>query len=183
MGMVGIVCSLSKQRRSLLEADPHLLEDAIAARRRERIPGLLDLGKAWHALDLILGGGDDALLGDAVMARSGQPFGPTLGYGPPRLLEPARVALVADALEALPVDRVEDGYPLLTGAHGGFGPKVRPPSTPNDYDAEIAALGLDDEPDPEEAAERDELAVALQRLTDLYRAAADRGDAVIAVIV
>lgn len=183
--MTGILCALSKQRRALLEEDPPLLAHVIAARRHERVPGLLVLGKTWHALDLIMGGGRDAVLGDAVLARSGQSFGPSMSLGQPKLLEPDRVEAVADALEALPVELVHDRYPLLTGqdAHGGFGPKPQPPAPPTEYDPELAALGFDDEEDAEEAAERDELSVALERLTVFYRAAADRGDAVIAVVV
>jgi hypothetical protein len=181
MGMTGILCALSAKRRAILEEDPELLAEVIGARHQERIPGLLELDKAWDALDVILGEDEDPLLGDAVLARTGRPFGADLGYGPPRLLEPDRVGAIADALERLPAELVEDRYPLLAGReiHGRYGPKPRTPG-PAEYAAELDALDLEQD---DEAAEREELTARLERVTAFYREAATRGDAVVAIVI
>lgn len=170
MGMNGIVCALSAKRRELVEEEPEILTEVIEARRREPIRGLLDLGKAWHALDVLLGEGDDPVLGDAVLARSGAPFGPSFAFGRPKLLEPARVKQVAQALSELPEDFVESHYASLAGrnVHGGFGPKGTEP---------------DDDDALEEEEEREELTNLLARLTATFREAAQRGESVIAIVV
>lgn len=181
MGMTGILCALSAKRRAILEEDPDLLSDVIGARHQERIPGLLELDKAWDALDAILGEDEDPLLGDAVLARTGSPFGSDMSFGPARLLEPDRVKAIAEALEKLPGELVEDRYALLGArtTHGGYGPKVRSPG-PTEYAEELEALDLEQD---DEVAEREELTARLERITAFYREAAQRGDAVIAIVV
>ncbi|MFF5081861.1 YfbM family protein [Actinoplanes sp. NPDC000266] len=65
-------------------------------------PGQIDLDKSWHGLHYLLTGttwditegAGSALLGGAVV-------GDDNGYGPPRLLRPAEVRLVAEALTAV----------------------------------------------------------------------------------
>lgn len=172
MGMHGVLCALSAKRRAMLEEDPELFSEVLAAREHERVPGLLDLDKSWHALDVLLGEGDDEVLGDAILGRSGRSFGPSLSFGRPKLLEPARVAEIASALAALPDDLVDRRYAALArrNVHGGYGPKPH-------GDDELDGL-VDDETE-----EREELRARLERVQAFYRDAAQRGDAVIAVVV
>lgn len=177
MGMSGLLFALSDKRRAMLEEEPELLLDVIEARHRERIPGLLDLDKAWHALDVLLGADEDELLGDAVMARTGKKFGPEIAYGRGRLLSPTRVAKVCQALEAISDDLVEERYEALRGqeVHGGYGPKAEGPS---EYAEELEELG-----DDEERSEKDELSTRLESLRAFYREAKKKGDAVLSIVV
>lgn len=64
-----------------------------------------DVDKAWHGVHAVLTGTawDTDGLGQVVLG--GEPFGPDLGYGPPRTLRAGDVAAVASAMEALPVER------------------------------------------------------------------------------
>jgi hypothetical protein len=161
----------------MLEEEPELLLDVIEARHRERIPGLLDLDKAWHALDLMLGADEDDLLGDAVLARSGKKFGPEISYGRGRLLSASRVAKVSRALDALAESLVEDRYEDLRGkeVHGGYGPKEEGPA---EYAEELEELG-----DDEEKTEREELTTRFESLRAFFREASKRGDAVLSIVV
>lgn len=170
MGMHGVLCALSAKRRAMLEEDPELFSEVLAARAHEPVPGLLDLDKSWHALDMLLGEGDDEVLGDAILGRSGRSFGPSLSFGRPKLLEPARVAEIASAVAALPDDLVDRRYASLARrtVHGGYGPKPR---------------GDDELDGDEETEEREELRARVERVQAFYRDAAERGDAVIAVVV
>ena len=104
----GILISCSNKRLAQLEEDPETLEDVIDARDETVIPGLLDLGSAWEVLDVALsGGGKDAVLGDALLARSGEEM-EDVAFDEARLLPPARVAEVAKALAALPANVIAD---------------------------------------------------------------------------
>jgi hypothetical protein len=72
--MHGILITLSTKRLAQLEEDPETLEDVLDARHEQPIPGLLDIGKAWDALDVMLSDrGKDALLG----GRRARPQRPT----------------------------------------------------------------------------------------------------------
>ncbi len=177
MGMQGILCALSDKRRAMLEDDPELFSAVLSARHEEQVPGLLDLDRSWHALDVLLGEGEDAVLGDAVLGRRGRSFGPSLAFGRPKLLEPPRVVEVAGALSALPKDTVERGYGSLAGrtVHGGYGPKESPASQYDDL-----LVGVDDH---EVGAERAELRTRFEAVRRFYREAAERGDSVLAVVI
>lgn len=138
--------TLSPKRLAVLEEDPETLIDVIEARDEQQIPGLLDLGNAWDALDVMLSDrGKDALLGDAVLARSGRKF----GDGTARVLGPARVTEIAKRLDALAPTHVDERYPALAAAkaHGKVG----------------------SEPDDEE---REALQLLLSRIVALYKDAA-----------
>jgi hypothetical protein len=90
--MFGILITLSPKRLAVLEEDPETLIDVVESRDEQPIPGLLDIGNAWDALDIMLSDrGKDALLGDAVLGRSGRKF----GDGSARVLGRARVAEIA----------------------------------------------------------------------------------------
>src|SRR5512140_3834 len=125
MGMYGILITVSTKRLAQLEEDPETLEDVLEARHETEIPGLLDLGKAWDALDVrVADRGKDAVLGDTILARTGRKLGDGEGaFGAARLIGPARVAEVAKRLEALAPTHVRDRYPSLATAkvHGKFG--------------------------------------------------------------
>src|SRR5689334_6451383 len=101
MGMDGILCSLSPKRVEMLEEDPEVLQDLLDARHEEDIPGLLDLGKTWHALDILLGDGKHEVLADAIVGRTGKKLKASGSFGKARILSPARVAEIAKALAQL----------------------------------------------------------------------------------
>jgi hypothetical protein len=171
MGMNGIICRLSPKRLELLREEPTLLSEVILERHDTRIPGLLDLGKAWDALDLMLSDrGSEKVLGDAVLGRSGSSFGPAMSFGRPRLLSPERVTEVASELSALGDDLVRERYERLRGksVHGNFGPDG-------------------DEDDPEAAEEREaeieQLSERYRELRDLYAEAASSGHSILIVVV
>jgi hypothetical protein len=119
----GILITLSAKRLSQLEAEPETLEDVVDARDETVIPGLLDLGNAWDALDVLLSDrGEHAVLGDAVLARTGEEFEGTELHDV-RVIAPARVVEVARALALLPAKLVSDRYRQLAAkrVHGGLG--------------------------------------------------------------
>jgi hypothetical protein len=98
----GILIALSAKRLALLESEPDTLEDVVEARHEEPIPGLLDLGTHWEALDMVLSGrGRDELLGDVLLARSGKPLSVDNAFELAMVLSPQRVAEVAAKLAEL----------------------------------------------------------------------------------
>ena len=130
MGMDTILCTLSDKRLVQLEAEPDLLTELLAARRETEIPGLLDIGKTWEALDLLISDrGKEAVLKDAVLARTGRKLRAAAGFGPARLLDPKRVVEVSGALARLPPGLVKEGYPRLYGknVHGDYGQEIAAP--------------------------------------------------------
>lgn len=103
--MHALLITLSPKRLTLIQEDPDALADVVEARHDQEIPGLLDLGTAWNALDALLSeGGKDTILGDAVLARSGEPF--DTDFKSARLLPPTRVAEIAKTLGALKIKAV-----------------------------------------------------------------------------
>ncbi len=119
----GILITLSAKRLSQLTEDPETLEDVIDARDETPIPGLLDLGNAWDALDVLVSDrGHHAVLGDALLARSGKEL-EDMAFDHVRLIGPARVAEVAKALAALPPKLVAERYATLASKklEGGLG--------------------------------------------------------------
>jgi hypothetical protein len=124
MGMSAVLCTLSPKRLALLQAEPEVLEDLLDSRHDSDIPGLLDLGKAWDALDRILSeGGKEPVMADAILARKGQKLRAPGAYGPPRVLAPARVRQISTALANLPAELIPSRYPSLQGqeVHGNYG--------------------------------------------------------------
>jgi len=165
MGMNALLCTLSAKRLALIQEEPEVFEELAASRHDSDIPGLLDLGKAWEALDVLLSeGGRDALLGDAVLARKGQKLDAEGEYGPPRVLAPARVRQISAALEELPADFLRTRYPLLQGrtVQGGYGQKAAP---------------------AQQARELAELEGLLREVVALYAEAAEAGHSMMAAIV
>jgi hypothetical protein len=177
MGMEAVLCTLSPKRLALIEDDPGVLEELLAARHDEDtpIPGLLDLGKTWHALDVLLGDGRDPVLGDAIVARTGVKLKARSGFGQARLLAPPRVVDVAKQLAALPAAFVAERYPSLYGkqVHGDWG-------------QEIVGAGdnkwLRDKVTARRALELSTLTEAMASLTALYAQAAASRHSVISVI-
>lgn len=167
MGMSGVLLALSAKRQAMLGEDPELLAEVIESRHDDDIPGLLDLGESWHALDLLLGGEGDPLRGEIILARGGRKFGPDFAFGRGRLLAPPRVAEVSKVLATLvAADIVDAGWKGLAAKqpHGGEGP-------------------ADDKSAADAADERADLADAMEELQEFYAAAAKRGDAVLALVV
>jgi hypothetical protein len=98
--MHAILITMSTKRLAQIQEDPETLADVVEARHETPIPGLLDLGTAWSQLDALLSdAGKDAVLGDAVLARTGEPF--DSDFKSARLLAPARVAEIAKKLEVM----------------------------------------------------------------------------------
>lgn len=171
--MDALLCSLSPKRLAMLEEDPDVLGDLIEARHESEIPGLLDLGNTWHALDVLLGEGKNAVLGDAVLARTGKAFP---GKIKARLLSPARVAEVAKALAALTPTHVRDKFKSLAGkgVHGSYG---------DDAGSDDDTAYLREKVSKRQAAEMKELSEALVSLTALYTEAAKTKYSMLMIIV
>jgi hypothetical protein len=177
MGMNAVLCTLSAKRLAQLEAEPDLLRELLAARLETDIPGLLDIGKTWEALDFIISErGKEPVLADAVLARTGQQMRAAGAYGPARLLAPARVVQVSAALAALPADVVRQRYTRLgrMDVHGGYGREVGRMD-----DAKF----LRDKVRETHDREIGELATALAGVVALYARAATSGHSVMSVIV
>jgi hypothetical protein len=141
------------------------------------VRGLLRLGKAWHALDILLSReGEDPLLGDAVLARSGTSMRAEGGYGKAKFLPPARVAKVAAALARLPAGLIHDRYGELfgTNVHGNYGQESCAPD-------EIAFIR--ERVAETQRAEIAELEGTLAKLKALYADAAKAGHGVMAVVL
>jgi hypothetical protein len=161
MGLHGILITLSTKRRAQLEGDPDTLEDVLEARHDTDIPGLLDVGLAWDALDVMLSErGKDALLGDAVLARSGDDLENGDVYEAARVLPPERVAEIAAKLTELGKGHVRERYPSLAGR------KI------------YADLGK-----AAEDEERDALELLLGRMVTLYQQAAKQKHAMLSLVV
>jgi len=173
MGIGVVLCALSPTRQDLLEKEPELLEEVLESRKEVAIPGLVDVGNAWDALDKILAGPKgEGVLADAVLGRSGKPFGRRGNFGKPKLLEAARVKEVAAALDVLPDDFVARRYASLAGQN-----------VQGDWGQEVAA---DDDPPylkkkVQETREREmtELGALFGRLREAYRNAAKSGHAML----
>jgi hypothetical protein len=170
MATVGILCTLSEPRVRILGSNPDLIRELIDARLDSEIPGLLDLGETWDALDYLLSErGVNVVLGDAILARRGVTFGPALGAGAQdgsgtkaRILSIDQVREVNDALKRLPDAHISSRYADLRGRdiQGGYGAS------------------------PEDAAEEiEELEEALDDVKDLFQRAADQGHAMLSVLV
>jgi hypothetical protein len=161
MGMSAVLCTLSPKRLALLQEEPEVLEELLDSRHDSDIPGLLDLGKAWDALDRILSeGGKDPVMADAILARKGQKLRAPGAYGPPRVLAPARVRQISTALANLPAELVPSRYPSLQGqeVHGNYGQGRQ--------EKELA-----------------ELTQLLRAVVELYASAAREGHSMMSVIV
>jgi len=175
--MHGFLCRLSPARLAQLKENPSLIAELAEARADGDIPGMLDLDKAWHALDVILAHkNEQGVLGDAILARGGSKFGPPLSFGPARLLEPNRVKAVADALGSIPEDLVRQRYADLKNAsvHGGYGAEVAAADDPK-Y--------LKDKTAKNRETEIAELTSALEGVCELYREAAAQGHAMLVGVV
>ncbi len=173
MGMDAILCALSAKRLAMLQEDPEVLQDLLDARHESEIPGLLDLGNTWHALDVLLGEGKHATLGDAVLLRTGEKLP---GSHKARLMAPARVAEVAKALAALPPTHVRDKFKTLAGKniHGNYG---------DDAGSEDDPAYLRDQVAKKQSVELKELSEALLSLTVLYQGAAKAKQAMLMAVV
>ncbi|MCC6551731.1 MAG: DUF1877 family protein [Polyangiaceae bacterium] len=175
--MSAVLCTLSSARLAKLDATPDLVRELLEARHDTQIPGLLDLGKTWDALRILLEGERaEGPIGDAIVARTGRQIGPRLEYGRARVLDAKRVREVAAALEALPEGLVEARYATLASrdAHGGWGKDVIAPRDPK-YVRERAKEA--------QAREKAELGAMLERVRALYKGAAAAGHAMLSVIV
>jgi hypothetical protein len=66
------------------------------------LPEALDIRKSWHPLHFVLcGQAWDAPWPMGAVVLGGEPLGDDMGYGPARVLTPAQVMELADALQAL----------------------------------------------------------------------------------
>ena len=108
MGMVELLCSMSPKRLAMIERDPEVLTELIVARHEGEIPGLLDLGNTWDALDIMFCDGKDDVLSDALVARNGKKLKAEAAHGKARMIGASRVAEIAKALNALPESLVTD---------------------------------------------------------------------------
>ncbi len=174
--MDALLCSLSPKRLALIEEDPDVLSELLEARHETEIPGLLDLGPTWHALDIMLGDGKDPVLADTLVARTGKPLKASATHGKARLITAARVAEISKALSALPEKLVRERYASLYGktVHGGFGQEL---VAPDDKD------WLREKVEKNQKAEIELLTGAFTSVVALYKQAAAAKHAMMSVIV
>lgn len=74
-------------------------------------PESIDVDKAWHGLHYLFNGnahGGDGPLAQAILG--GEEIGEEMDYGPARLLDPATVAAIAQALNALDPEELKRRY-------------------------------------------------------------------------
>ncbi|MEO8704682.1 MAG: DUF1877 family protein [Kofleriaceae bacterium] len=174
--MDALLCSLSPKRLALIEEDPDVLTELLEARTEQEIPGLLDLGNTWHALDIMLGDGKDEVLTDTLVARNGKKLKAGAAHGKARMIGAPRVAEIAAALLALPATLVKDRYPSLYGktVHGGYGQHL---IAPDDKE------WLRDKVTQNQKLEIDELTAAFAAVVALYKSAAAQKYSMMSVIV
>ena len=175
--MEAVLCALSPKRLAMIEEDPSVLKELLEARFDEdSIPGLLDLGKTWHALDVMLGDGADPVLGDAIVARTGVKLKARGSFGAALRLAPPRVLEVANKLAALPATFVADSYPRLLGkdVHGGWGQDVVGTGDTKWLREKITA---------QRVSEIATLEAALKAVVELYAQAATSKHSMMSVIV
>lgn len=174
--MDALLCSLSPKRLALIEEDPEVLTELIEARKEQEIPGLLDLGNTWHALDIMLGDGKDEVLADALVARNGKKMKAGGAHGKARMIGAVRVAEISKALSALPASFVKDRYPQLHGktVHGGYGQEAVAPGDNN---------WLREKVETNQKAEINELTEAFAAVVMLYKQAAAAKYSMMSVIV
>jgi hypothetical protein len=159
----GVLCTLSDARLRQIEGTPDLLAELVEARHDSDVPGLLDLSDTWDALDCLLSDrGRDAVLGDAIMARTGRTIAASTAHGPARVLLPERVVLISTALGRLPRDVVRIRFPSLNGKtiHGDYGQD----RTPNEREIQTVARSL-------------------TRVTSVYQRAAAAGHGMLCALV
>ena len=174
--MDALLCTLSPKRLALIEEDPDVLTELIEARAEQEIPGLLDLGNTWHALDIMLGDGKDEVLADALVARNGKKMKAGAAHGKARMIGAARVAEIAKALSALPATLVKDRYASLYGktVHGGYGQEMIAPDDKQ---------WLIDKITKNQQAEIEELTEAFAAVVELYVQAAAQKHSMMSVII
>lgn len=170
-----VLCALSAKRLAMLEEDPEVLGELIAARHEDEIPGLFDLDKTWHALDLLLGTGDDGLLADAVLARSGSKMRSPSNLKA-RLLAPPRVAQVAKALGVLGPTLIKDNYGSLYGkdVHANYGQEICGPNETAYIRKNVERI---------QTQQIRELEMALAGVTALYASAVASKQSMLSVII
>jgi hypothetical protein len=176
MGMDALLCSLSPKRLAMIEEDPEVLTELIEARHDGEIPGLLDLGNTWHALDIMLGDGKDEVLSDALVARNGKKLKAEAAHGKARMIGASRVAEIAKALSALPETLVADKYSTLYGktVHGGYGQEMIAPDDKQ---------WLRDKIVKNQKTEIEKLSEAFAAVVALYVEAASKKHSMMSVIV
>jgi hypothetical protein len=176
MGMDALLCSLSPKRLAMIEEDPEVLSELIEARHEGEIPGLVDLGNTWHALDILLGDGKDDVLADALVARNGKKLKAEAAHGKARMIGAGRVAEIAKALSELPDTLVADKYATLFGktVHGGYGQEMVAPDDKQWLRDKIAK---------NQKIEIEKLTDALEQVIDLYMEAAEKKHSMMSVIV
>ncbi|MBS1122046.1 MAG: hypothetical protein H6Q90_4274 [Deltaproteobacteria bacterium] len=176
MGMDALLCSLSPKRLAMIEEDPDVLSELIEARQEQEIPGLLDLGPTWHALDIMLGDGKDPVFADALVARTGKPLKAGGSKSKARMIPAARVAEISKALSALPVGVVRERYAGLYGktVNGGFGQEL---VAPDDKD------WLREKVTQNQKAEIELLTAAFTSVVALYKQAAAAKHSMMSVII
>lgn len=176
MGMDALLCSLSPKRLQMIEEDPEVLSELIEARHEGEIPGLLDLGNTWHALDIMLGDGKDEVLSDALVARNGKKLKAEAAHGKARMIGAGRVAEIAKALSELPETLVADKYATLFGktVHGGYGQEMVAPDDKQWLRDKIAK---------NQKIEIDKLTEAFAAVVALYIEAAAKKHSMMSVIV
>ena len=162
MSMIGNFLAISPDQLTELVNEPALIDSLLYPEGGPDPERHLDIDKSWHAIHYVLNGstwdGEGPL---AFAVLGGEEIGEDVGYGPARYLDPDRVKTISAALSFV--------GPLE------FNTKFNPSA----WDAaEIYPHGWSDT--GPEALEY--VAHYYSLLSSFYRAAAERGDAVLAYL-
>ncbi len=120
MSMIWEGRALDADQVAELQADPELLWDLDG-----EPPEVIDLDKSWHGIHWLLTGATGevgAVLGQVIFG--GEEFGEDEGYGPPRSLEPTKVAEVSEALEAVSDDDLRGRFDAAAMSEAGVYPDI-----------------------------------------------------------
>lgn len=164
MGMIGCFTAVPPDVQNRLRSDPSLIEDFLFPEDGEGEPEhTIDVDKAWHGIHFLLNGtawGGEEPFSLAVLG--GEEVGEDFGYGAVRFLFPAQVKLVAQAIASMPVSELKKRY------------------IPKSLAAMEIYPDIIWERDGDEALEY--LLENYKELVEFYKAAATRGDGVLAWI-
>ena len=162
MGMVGCFAAVNASKQLQLRQHPDEIDEYLHPDEGESVPpNYIEVDKAWHGIHYLITGSPDAGSEPLSLAvLGGREVGDEIGYGPARFITPDQVAAIAEALSAIS----ESDF------RSRFAPKAmkRADIYPN----------VIWERDGEEAV--DYLVGNYRPLVEFYKAAARRGDGVIA---
>jgi hypothetical protein len=126
MGMVGYFTAISPEALHDIQSDPDKMEEFLFPNDGDGEPeNTIDVDKSWHGIHFILT--EIAKTGSTVLESTilgGEPLGEDLGYGPPRILSPSEVKLIATALSCISIEQIESVFDPAAMDDAGIYPQI-----------------------------------------------------------